>query len=196
MQLEKMEILKLIETPNGVTRELALPVGEVVAAYFDDASLPADGAPEAVIITGPPASGKTTYRKQAFSLDHVLIDAADIFLRLSAGEVLSFPDDLEWPLRLAGPLVASKAIAERRNIVTEIIGDDSRSTAALVDALRRAGYAIQLKFVNAPLEVCIERNENRGDDNISAFFAQEFNIAWIVEACGKEGSGARAGGQE
>ncbi|MCU0231127.1 MAG: ATP-binding protein [Acidobacteria bacterium] len=172
---------------------MPLPIHEVVAAYFDDASLPADRAPEAVIIVGTPAAGKTTYRKQAFSLGHVLIDAADIFLRLSAGEVLSFPDALERPLQLAGRLVASRAIAERRNIVTEIIGDDSRSTALMINALRRAGYSIRVKIIRAPLEVCIERNENRGDDDISAFFAQEFNVAWIVEAC-REALGVRPAG--
>jgi hypothetical protein len=193
MQQEKLDIVAQVETPEGLTRVLFLPIDEVVAAYFDDASLAAEGAPEAVIIVGPPAAGKTTYRKQAFSLDHVLIDAADVFLRLSAGEVLSFPDDLEWPLRVAGRLLATKAIAERRNVVTEIIGDDSRSTALMINALRRAGYSIRVKFIRAPLEVCIARNESRGDDNISAFFAQEFNIAWILEACGKEGSGGRQG---
>jgi hypothetical protein len=50
---------------------------------FNDSSIPADQRPNAVIIMGAVAAGKTTIRKQKYPSGYVLIDAAGIFLSLS-----------------------------------------------------------------------------------------------------------------
>ncbi len=83
-----------------------------------------DSQPVYTIIMGGPAVGKTTLRKQNFSKGYVFVDAADIFIRLSKGMSLDFPEDLEEPMDIVGTMIASRAVAERRNIVTELIGDD------------------------------------------------------------------------
>jgi hypothetical protein len=101
---------------------------------------PVDGKPVAVVLMGRVAAGKTTMRKQRFSTGYVLVDAADIFLSLSRGEVLPFPAPLQEPVGLIGRLVAKRALSERRN-------------------------------------------ESRGGDDISAYYAEPFQRAWIIDAC-------------
>ena len=160
---------------------------------FDDSSLPADGQPVAVIISGGVCAGKTTVRKQEFSTGYVLIDAADIFLSLSRGEFLPFPEALREPLDLIGGLVAKRALAERRNIVTEIIGSEAEPVGQLVDALKSIGYRVQGVVVDCDVEEAVRRNASRGDDSISAYYAEPFQRAWIIDACAESRRRRRAG---
>lgn len=154
-----------------------------VDRLFDASSVPTD-QPKAVILMGGVAAGKTHVRVNNFSRGFVLIDAAEIFHHLSRDtrEVLDFPDDLVEPLELIGSLVARRAISEKRNIVTEIIGADKDLTVKLISALKAAGYAVDVTALTCDLEESIRRNESRGD-NISAYYAESFQIRWIIEAC-------------
>lgn len=154
-----------------------------VDRLFDDSSLSADGHPVAVIISGGVAAGKTTLRKEKYSSGYVLIDAADIFLSLSRGEYYDFPDGLEEPMVVIGRMAAHRAVGERRNIVTEVIGDDPGSVRGLIEALRGAGYSVQGAVLTVSLDEALRRNELRDDDDISAIYAEPYQAAWIVEAC-------------
>lgn len=158
-------------------------IDEEVDRLFDDSSICREGSPIAVILMGGVATGKTTLRKQQYSKGYVLIDAADIFLSLSKEEVLPFPDALEEPLNRIGHLVAKRALFERRNIVTEIIGAEHGPTVKLVEALKGAGYRADIVFVSCDLEESIKRSANRGENNISAYYAEAFQRAWLMEAC-------------
>ena len=60
------------------------------AQVFDLSSLPAQGPPEALIISGPVASGKTTYRRRYKTNGYVVLDAAEIFLSLCCNRYLTF----------------------------------------------------------------------------------------------------------
>lgn len=154
-----------------------------VNSYFDDSSVSGDETPAAVILAGGVATGKTTLRRTDYSQGYVLIDAAEIFHRLSRGAAfLDFPDALSQPLEQVGSQVARRAIAERRHIVTEVIGDEPKPTIALIDSLKSKGYRVEIVALDCDLEETIRRNEERGD-NISAYFAEPFQCAWISEAC-------------
>lgn len=158
-------------------------LGSEVDRLFDDSSLVATERPKAVILMGGVASGKTTIRRQRFSKGFVLIDAAEIFHHLTpAGQSLDFPQALQEPLEIIGSMVARKAIKERRNIVTEIIGDEVDPTMELLSALKDSGYDIEPVGVTCSVEQALERNANRGD-NISAYYAGPFQQRWIVQAC-------------
>ena len=169
---------------EALAREAWRPdIDAEVDRLFDDSSLPADGQPVAVIISGGVCAGKTTIRKQKYSTGYVLIDAAEIFLSLSRGEYLPFPEALQEPMDLIGRLVARRALSERRNIVTEIIGAEVGPVQQLIDALRSIGYSVQGAVITCDVEEALRRNESRGDDDISAYYAEPFQRAWIVEAC-------------
>ena len=163
-------------------RYIRIDVDAEVESYFDASSDSHGATPDFVIVMGGPAVGKTTLRKQKFSKGYVLVDAADIFIRLSKGLSLDFPDDLEEPMEVVGTMIAGRALAERRNIVTELIGADYDATAELIEAMRSIGYKISVNGVNCDVEEAQRRNLARGDDNISCYFAEEFQRKWLIAA--------------
>ena len=159
---------------------------------FEDSSLAHNGRPKAVILMGGVATGKTHLRVKNYSQGFVLIDAAEMFHHLSHGDaMLDFPDAFLEPLGLIGPLVSQRAISERRNIVTEIIGADKAPTFELIEALKAAGYLVDVVAVTCDFEESVRRNEDRGD-NISAYYAEAFQRQWIIDACGEFASGSVA----
>jgi hypothetical protein len=169
-----------------------LDIDAEVESYFDGSSESKNSQPVFTIVMGGPAVGKTTLRKQNFSKGYVLVDAADIFIRLSKGKSLDFPEDLEEPMEIVGTLIARRAVAERRNIVTELIGDDYEATVKLIEAMRSIGYEISVNGVNCDVEEAQRRNLARGEDNISCYFAAEFQRRWLVEAASSESTTSSA----
>jgi len=141
----------------------------------------ADGTPEIVIIMGPICAGKTTLRRQKYSIGHVLVDAAQLFIDLG-GIDLDFPSTLLGPLEAVGAEVARRAVAGRMSIVTEVVGSEFGRVVTLIDALKGAGYKVEVVGLTADLEACMERNANRAQDNISAYYAEPFQTRWLVEA--------------
>ena len=150
--------------------------------YFEPSSIPTDGEPWLVLLMGGPAAGKTTLRRQKYSTGFVLVDAADIFISLSRGGYYDFPEAFEEPMDLIGRLVASRAIAERRNIVTEVIGSDSGATTELIEAMRSVGYKIDAVGVTCDVEEAMKGNLSRGENNISSYFAEPYQRRWLIEA--------------
>lgn len=166
-----------------VPRLFSFDLTEEVKRFFDDSSLPADGHPTAVIIMGGVAAGKTTLRKREYSEGYVTIDAADIFVNLSCGEVYAFPEVLEEPMELIGALITRQALVERRNIVTEVIGADVAPMQELIDSLKAADYRVEVVSVICEVQKSLRRNETRGENNISAYYAERFQRSWIIAAC-------------
>ena len=162
---------------------LSFNFNEEVDRFFDDRSLTNGAVPDAVILMGGVAAGKTSIRRQNYSHGYVLIDAAEIFISLSQGEYLPFPGPIEEPLNLVGHFVVKRAFEERRNIVTEVIGGVLEKLEELVTALNGAGYKVHVAMVNCSMDAAMERNANRSKDNISAYYAESFHHAWILEAC-------------
>ena len=163
-------------------RVFNIDIGSEVGRFFDDSSIPLGAEPRVVILMGGSASGKTTIRKQNYSTGYVLVDAAEIFLNLSRGEFFPFPEAFEEPMEVIGHLVARRAIAERRNIVTEIVGSSYDATNALIEALLAAGYRIEVQAITCELAEATRRNANREDDCISAYYAEPYQHRWLVKA--------------
>jgi hypothetical protein len=84
---------------------------------------------------------------------------------------------------LIGRLVARRALSERRNIVTEIIGAELEPVLQLIDALKSIGYRVEGSVITCDLEEALRRDASRGDDDISAYYAEPFQRAWIIDAC-------------
>jgi hypothetical protein len=124
-------------------------------------------------------------RRQKYSKGYVLIDAAEIFLSLSNGEYFEFGEAFEEPLEIIGSLITRRAIKEKRNVVTEIIGASSEDNRALIEAITAVGYKGEFVFIYCELEDAIKRNLNRGEDNISAHYTEPYHLRWILQAAGK-----------
>ncbi len=163
----------------------------LVEQHFSDDSRSGTQSPELIVLIGGPAVGKTTVRKKQFSRGYVVVDAAEIFVMLDGWENQDFPGELEEPLCLVGKLVAQRAVAERRNIVTELIGADYAPTIALIEAMKNAGYKIMLNAVNCDIEEAERRNFARGNDEISAYFAEPYQRQWLIDAATSAMEGVR-----
>lgn len=159
-------------------------INDEINRYFDDSSIVSAGQPEIVIVMGGVAVGKTTIRKQHFATGYVVVDSVEIFLSLCRGEHFDFPGPIEELMEIVGGLVAKRAITERRNIVTEIVGSDYESTKELIDAMNLAGYLVNGQMVECDPEAAMKRNLNRGDDCVSAYYAEKYQHKWLVGAAG------------
>jgi hypothetical protein len=138
--------------------------------------------PKLVVLAGGVCSGKTFIRRLKFGEDFVVLDAGQIFLSLSCGKYFDFGKMFEEPLNSIGLEVAKRAIRQRRNIVTEIIGASPEIIRLLNDLGESLGYKFELVPVFCDLEVAMERNANRSDDNISAHYTEPYHINWLLAA--------------
>jgi hypothetical protein len=162
-------------------------VSQEVDRLFDESSLSHGNQPQFVLILGPIATGKTTLRKKNYATGYVVIDSAEIFLHMSRGESYPFPETFRLVMETFGRMVTFRAIQERRHIVTEIIGSDAEALNSLIRAMTDIGYKVNLMFVHCPLEQAVQWNLNRDDDAISAYYAEPFQRAWLMDAAQAEG---------
>ena len=140
-----------------------------------------EGTPILALIIGPICAGKTTLRRERFSHSYVLIDAAQLFIELG-GIDLDFPSTLKVPIETIGAEVARRAIAKHMNIVTEIIGEKYELVVELIDTMKAAGYHIEINVVTLDLPACIEREKGRQKDNVSSYYAEQYQMKWLLAA--------------
>lgn len=157
-------------------------VAQEVERFFDDSSL-ADGTmPVFKVFMGAGATGKTTLRRTQCPAGYVVVDAAEVFLNLSRGGVYDFPSFLAEPMNVVGSIVARYALIERRHIATEFLTGSEDAVKGLFDAVTSLGYRIDVQMLTCDPEEAERRNQARGVDCISAYFAQEHHWAWLVAA--------------
>lgn len=171
------------DTPEQL---MQIDIGTEFEHFLREDSRSAD--PEFVLITGTGVCGKTRTRHAQFAERYVNVDAGDIFRRLEGERILDFPGEHRWAIDIVGSLVAERAIRERRNIVTEVHFVEYSIYAALIDAMKAAGYRTRLVALHCELEEAARRNRARGPHNVSAYYTDEFNVKWLLEAA--DGVGA------
>lgn len=145
------------------------------------ASASGNGAPVIVIIMGPICAGKTTVRRERFARSFVLIDAAQLFIDLG-GTDLDFPSSLEEPMERIGTEVARRAVSRGMNIVTEIVGAKYEPVKELAEAMKAAGYKVDFEFVYVDMPTCLEREQGRMLDNVSSYYAERYQMKWLLDA--------------
>lgn len=171
-----------------------------IALAFDSLPPAIDNPPTWVLITGPVATGKSTIRHEKYRRGYVTIDAAEIFLRVCRGRRVDFPPppsekELAEQLELIGSGIATRAVRERRNIVTELIGVPSEPVKQLMDAILAAGYRCKNFFVQCEFEESQRRNLARGENDISAYYTDPYHVRWILNALQEYSREAQGGRQ-
>lgn len=166
----------------SVERVLIVEPDEVVESFLRRGEIAANRSPRCVVVMGPPASGKSTWRRAQIPEGHVVVDAAEIFLAMVRNEVLPFPGEVEPWLEMVGRRIAVRAVAERRDILTEVIGASAERLDGAVAALRSAGYQVTIPYIHCDPEEAWRRNLSRGPNDISAYYAEPFNLRWLSEA--------------
>jgi hypothetical protein len=165
-----------------------IDIDSIIDGYFDNSSIAEGTAPECAFVLGRVASGKTTLRKQQFASGYVVIDAGDVFIRMCAGRYLDFPGSLEPLLDPVGYAITNQAISQKRNIVTESCGREEGLLNDTISAMKAIGYRVSAHYVECDLETSLERNESRGDENISSYYAEPYHLAWLLQAARAESS--------
>ena len=173
---------QLVSVRDSIDRGELFDIAAETAPYFDDSSLSHGQTPRVVILMGGTGAGKSRRRKQHYATGYVLVDAGDIFIRLSRGAYLPFPGEMKEPMDIIGCLIAQRAIVERRHIVTEIIGGNFDATTQLMDTMRASGYEVSLEYIECDIEKAWQNNINRGDDNISSYYSEPYQRNWLVDA--------------
>lgn len=153
-----------------------------VDRYFDESSLCSHAKPKAMFLMGGPAAGKTNIRRRQFASGYVLVDASDVFAHLSGQQRTSFPGNFERVMEIVGMCVAQRAIAERRNILTEVIGANFDATIELIEAMREASYDVAISAVTCSIAEAQRRNLARHDDDVPCFYAEPYQRRWLIEA--------------
>jgi hypothetical protein len=160
-------------------------IGAAVEKYFDDSSLSKAANPTFVLLMGGICVGKTCLRRQKYTKGFVVLDAAEIFLDLCNGAYFELGEAYEDALQLIGGLIAIRAIRERRNIVTEIVGATADDVTSILDLMKSAGYTLDLQLMECDRDVAWERNVNRGIDNISSHYTEPYHLRWLTYAVKK-----------
>jgi len=143
--------------------------------------------PRFVLVTGTPASGKTRLRHEKYRTGYVAVDAGDIFRLIPNCETLDFPGEHAWFIDAVGGRVARRALAERRDVVTEVFAtDNNEPLIEVIESMKALGYHTELVGIRADLERSIEWNEARGLSNVSSYFTNPFNVRWLKEAARAE----------
>ena len=55
----------------------------------------------------------------------------------------------------------------------------SRGSVGLSDKIK---YSNKVHYLQCDMDEVLRRNENRGDDNISAYYCEPYNIMWFKQA--------------
>jgi predicted kinase len=163
-----------------------------VEKFFDDSSVRAGGEPKLVVLTGATCSGKTFVRKRDYSKGYVVVDAAEVFLNLCAGERYEFGTIFGELVDGIGYYVALRAMRERRNIVTEMTVTRPEEVEAVCEAAVSVGYKVEVLFVRCSLEDAQSRFLSRGGDEISAGQTQPYHHRWFTVAAARLTGGAQA----
>ena len=153
-----------------------------VDRWFADDSRSGKARPELALVTGGVAVGKSRMRRERFARGFVTLDAGEIFIHLSRGRYVVFPDFLEEPMDMIGGLIAAQAVQERRNIACELIGAEAGPLEKLIETYRALSYYISVTGVTADLEQSLRWNQERSDDNISAYYTESFHHRWLFAA--------------
>ena len=117
-----------------------------------------------ILLCGLPGSGKTTVARQLeadlgairFSPDDWMLRLdVDLFDQAARGRI----ESLQWDL--------ARDLLRRGQIVVIEWGVWSRSERyELRDAARQLGVPVELRYLDAPLDVLLERVRNRGEDSV------------------------------
>lgn len=136
--------------------------------------------PEFLVISGGTGVGKTTIRRQKYSDGWVVVDPGDLY---HAGKKTVGEDSVELPwIYFSGIELVKRAIAERRNILIEVIGDKFEPLNNLLDKMKAIGYTVRVEFIFNDIAKSWENNLKRGKDNTSSFYTQDETYAWFNSA--------------
>lgn len=139
--------------------------------------------PNLIIIMGGVCSGKTEFRKNKYlGPDFNHIDAGEIFIELSENEYYEFPSHLEDKMNQIGLEKLRVCIFQKKDIVVEIVGENLEAVKELLELAKKIDYKTNVEFLECDVEDALQRNENRDENNISAYYCEPYHLDWFKKA--------------
>lgn len=160
-----------------LSRDEFLKVSEVVSMFLERGT--SENMPTLVIFMGGVGAGKTTIRRQQFDRGYVHFEFGEIYLAVKK----AFGEDnprLADLATLTSSILLSESMEKKKNIVTEIIGEDPDSLTSLIDKMEAAGYKISLKYIECDVAEAYQRHKKAVEedpDYISAAHMQEVTFS-------------------
>lgn len=177
----------MVPCPDKIPDDV-IDIVEETQRFFSAASASKSPSPKLALIMGGTAAGKTRHRRANYGPKYIVLDAADIFISLSRGQYFDFPSILEEPMNIIGASVARRAVRERHNIVTEIIGHHYDPTKALIDAMCSANYSVDVVALEKDIAESWKWNLARSETNISALYTEPYHRRWLLGAVAENGA--------
>jgi len=190
----------LSNVPPKKFRSLDFSSGPVVSTLTMDASefyglnrlvddLAGKGAtdkkPSFVIFMGGVGAGKTTIRKKQFPDGYVHFEFGEIMMTVR--KIVGDTPDLHKYVTVVCEKVLQKSFRERKNIVTEIIGNNESLLEPLIDKLAEIGYGVDLRHITLDPVEGYKRHRQavmEDPDYISSFHTQETTLSFLYHQLG------------
>lgn len=155
-----------------ITEDEVLKLTEIVKPFWEKgvANIPA----QLVILTGGVAAGKTTIRRQKFSDGYVQFEYGDIYTAIKKATDVEESKLINYAI-FASNLVLKESLAAKKNIVTEVIGDNESLISPIIDEMIKNGYKVSINYVSSDPVEAYQRHlkaVKEDEDYWSAHFTQ------------------------
>lgn len=173
---------EMVEEPKktvSLSGEEYLKVASVAKSFYDKGRT--ETLPQFVIFMGGVASGKTTIRRHDYAEGYVHFDLAEIHAVLKKAVGENNPK-LGAYVDTVADMILTEAFGQKKNIVTEIIGDNYQAIAPIMDNLTKIGYKVSVNSILADPVESYQRHlkaVKEDPDYLSAHFTEEATLAHL-----------------
>lgn len=166
------------------TAEEFQKITEIVETFLKRGT--SENSPQFVIFTGGVGVGKTTIRRQKYADGYVHFEFGEICIAVK--KIVGEDDPkLNSYIALASDLILQESIRAKKNIVTEIIGDNAAMLTPVIDKMEEIGYKISIQMITADIVESRTRHlkaVEEDKDYISAYFTQEATLSAFYHQLG------------
>jgi len=137
-----------------------------------------DQPPHLVIFTGGVGAGKTTIRRKQYANGYVHCEYGEVFNAIK-GVIEGTDQQIETCAKATLSFILQESLAQKKNIVTELIGNDSDLLTPIIDKISEAGYKVEIQHITADVAESYKRHLKAvGEDEnyLSAYYSQEHTL--------------------
>jgi hypothetical protein len=162
----------------------ATKVREIIKPFLERGV--SENPPNLVIFMGGVGVGKTTIRKQKYAEGYVHFEFGEI-LTATKKIVGENNPKLTSYATLASNLILKESLSSRKNIVTEVIGDNDKLFTPVIDKMIEIGYKISVQGITADIGESRKRHlkaVEEDKDYISVYFTQGATLSEFYQQLG------------
>jgi len=161
-----------------------LKVSEIAESFLKRGV--SENPPKFVIFMGGVGAGKTTIRKQQFGKGYVHFEFGEIYTAVKKAFGENDPKLTSYSA-LACDLILRESFEKKKNIVTEIIGENYDLITPMIDWLKDAGYEISVTAITCDIVEAYKRHLQAVQENpdyLSAAHTQEATMSAFYHQLG------------